>query len=280
MRSGTRIRAWSRQSASKSRSLSHVSNLYRIPEAERLADAAVQGELCRLRVLLQLRRRGDGGRDQDRAQVSGGERQAGTVPHCHIRGRLPWPHAGDARRRRTEEVSRRLRSRRSTASIRLPFGDLEAVRKAIGPDTGAILIEPIMGEGGVRVVAPEFLKGAAPDLRPARAAADVRRGADRHGPLRRAVRLSAHRRHPRHHGAGQGAGRRISDGRGARHRRGRQGHDRGHPRFHLRRQPAGDGGRQCRARRHAGRRLLRPGQADVARRSSRSSPPSRIAIRP
>jgi acetylornithine/N-succinyldiaminopimelate aminotransferase len=37
--------------------------------------------------------------------------------------------------------------------------DLDLVRKAIGPATGAILIEPIMGEGGVRVVAPEFLKG-------------------------------------------------------------------------------------------------------------------------
>ena len=34
----------------------------------------------------------------------------------------------------------------------VPFGDLEAVKKAIGPETGAILIEPIQGEGGVRVV--------------------------------------------------------------------------------------------------------------------------------
>jgi acetylornithine/N-succinyldiaminopimelate aminotransferase len=40
----------------------------------------------------------------------------------------------------------------------VPFGDLEAVKRAIGPETAAILIEPIMGEGGVRVVAPSFLK--------------------------------------------------------------------------------------------------------------------------
>ena len=40
----------------------------------------------------------------------------------------------------------------------VPFGDLEAVKRAIGPQTAAILIEPIMGEGGVRVVAPVFLK--------------------------------------------------------------------------------------------------------------------------
>ncbi len=35
----------------------------------------------------------------------------------------------------------------------VPFGDLEAVKAAIGPETAAILIEPMQGEGGVRVVA-------------------------------------------------------------------------------------------------------------------------------
>jgi acetylornithine/N-succinyldiaminopimelate aminotransferase len=40
----------------------------------------------------------------------------------------------------------------------VPFADLEATKGAIGPSTAAILIEPIMGEGGVRVVPPEFLR--------------------------------------------------------------------------------------------------------------------------
>src|SRR6185295_11724878 len=40
----------------------------------------------------------------------------------------------------------------------VPFGDLEAVKRAIGPATAAILIEPIMGEGGVRVVPNQFLQ--------------------------------------------------------------------------------------------------------------------------
>jgi acetylornithine/N-succinyldiaminopimelate aminotransferase len=40
----------------------------------------------------------------------------------------------------------------------MPFADLEAVKRVIGPATGAILIEPIMGEGGVRVVPREFLR--------------------------------------------------------------------------------------------------------------------------
>jgi acetylornithine/N-succinyldiaminopimelate aminotransferase len=40
----------------------------------------------------------------------------------------------------------------------VPFGDLDAVKKAIGPETAAILAEPIQGEGGVRVNTNPFLK--------------------------------------------------------------------------------------------------------------------------
>ncbi|MEJ0050873.1 MAG: aspartate aminotransferase family protein [Methylovirgula sp.] len=40
----------------------------------------------------------------------------------------------------------------------VPFGDLAAVKAAITSQTAAILIEPIQGEGGVRVATPEFLE--------------------------------------------------------------------------------------------------------------------------
>ncbi|MBR0829165.1 aspartate aminotransferase family protein [Bradyrhizobium manausense] len=40
----------------------------------------------------------------------------------------------------------------------VPHGDLEAVKKAIGPHTAGILIEPIQGEGGVRSAPPAFFK--------------------------------------------------------------------------------------------------------------------------
>ena len=40
----------------------------------------------------------------------------------------------------------------------VPFADLDAVKGAIGGETAAIAIEPIMGEGGVRVVEPAFLR--------------------------------------------------------------------------------------------------------------------------
>jgi acetylornithine/N-succinyldiaminopimelate aminotransferase len=41
----------------------------------------------------------------------------------------------------------------------VPFGNLNEVRAAITNETGAILVEPIQGEGGIRLASPEFLIG-------------------------------------------------------------------------------------------------------------------------
>lgn len=52
----------------------------------------------------------------------------------------------------------------------VPFGDLDAARKAITQDTAAILVEPIQGEGGIRPAPEGFLQG-------------LRKLADEHGLL-------------------------------------------------------------------------------------------------
>ena len=52
----------------------------------------------------------------------------------------------------------------------VPFGDLDAVHSMIGPETAAIMIEPVQGEGGVRPAADEFLR-------------DLRALSDEHGLL-------------------------------------------------------------------------------------------------
>ena len=40
----------------------------------------------------------------------------------------------------------------------VPFGDEAALEKAIGPETAAILVEPVQGEGGIRPASGAFLK--------------------------------------------------------------------------------------------------------------------------
>jgi acetylornithine/N-succinyldiaminopimelate aminotransferase len=52
----------------------------------------------------------------------------------------------------------------------VPFGDMGAVQRAIGPATAGILIEPIQGEGGIRASTPETMR-------------ELRRLCDEHGLL-------------------------------------------------------------------------------------------------
>jgi acetylornithine/N-succinyldiaminopimelate aminotransferase len=135
----------------------HVSNLYRIPEGERLAD-----RLCRLSFA-----------DTVFFQNSGAE-----AIECAIKMARKYQFAcGKPERYRiiTFEGAFHGRTLAAIAATgnkkylegfgppvpgfdQVPFGDLEAVKKAIGPETCAILIEPIMGEGGVRVVPHTFLR--------------------------------------------------------------------------------------------------------------------------
>ncbi len=54
--------------------------------------------------------------------------------------------------------------------VYVPFGDLEAVRQRIDDETAAIMIEPVQGEGGIRIPPDGFLQG-------------LRQLADQHGLL-------------------------------------------------------------------------------------------------
>ncbi len=141
----------------QARKVWHVSNLYRIPEGEKLA-----ARLCEMSFA-----------DTVFFQNSGAE-----AIECAIKMARKYQSASgrpDRYRIVTFEGAFHGRTLAAIAATgnkkylegfgppvdgfdQVPFGDLEAVKKAIGPHTAAILIEPIMGEGGVRVVPTPFLK--------------------------------------------------------------------------------------------------------------------------
>ena len=135
----------------------HVSNLYRIPEGERLADRLCAASFA----------------DTVFFQNSGAE-----ALECAIKMARKYQSAsGKPERYRIVTFEGAFHGRTLTTIAatgnkkylegfgppvegfdQVAFGDLEAVKKAIGPETAAILIEPIQGEGGVRVAAPSFLR--------------------------------------------------------------------------------------------------------------------------
>ncbi len=177
----------------QAKKLWHVSNLYRIPEGERLAErlcAATFADMVffsnsgaeAMECAIKMARKYHSANGQP-------ERYRIITFEGAFHGRTLATLAAGGNKKYLDGFGPPVEG-----FDQVPFGDLEAVRKAIGPETGAILIEPIQGEGGVRVVPHAFLRALAPALRRARPAADLRRGADRHRPHRRAVRLSAHRR--------------------------------------------------------------------------------------
>ena len=177
----------------------------------------------------------------------------------------------------TGQPARPRPSRRCPAACGyVPYGDADALAGAVAEPTAMVLLEPMLGEGGVLPAPAGYLAAAAAAAADAGALFAARRGADRHRPHRHLVRAPGRRPAARPDHPGQGARRRAADGRDARLRRGGRPDDGRRPRLDLRRQPDRRGGRARGARHHPRRGAAGAGQgarAPVHRRHRGPRPP-------
>ena len=139
------------------RKLTHVSNLYRIPEAERLAARLCAASFADLVFF------GNSGAEAMECAIKTA-RKFHSVSGQPERYRIvTFEGAFHGRTLATLAAGGQKKYLDGFGPVvegfdQVPFGDLDATKAAIGPETAAILIEPIMGEGGVRVVPNEFLR--------------------------------------------------------------------------------------------------------------------------
>jgi acetylornithine/N-succinyldiaminopimelate aminotransferase len=142
----------------QARKVWHVSNLFRIPEAERLAERLCQKSFADLVFFCN-----SGAEAMECAikvarkyQYACGrpERTRFITFEGAFHGRTLATLAAGGQKKYLEGFGERV-----AGFDQVPFGDLDAAKRAIGPETAAILIEPIQGEGGVRVASTPFLRG-------------------------------------------------------------------------------------------------------------------------
>jgi acetylornithine/N-succinyldiaminopimelate aminotransferase len=135
----------------------HVSNLYRIPEGERLADRLCAASFAEtvfftnsgaeaLECAIKMARKhqsANGAPERFRIITFDGAFHGRTLATLAAGGQKKYLDGFGPVVEGFDQV---------------PLDDLAAVKRTIGPQTGAILIEPIQAEGGVRNAAPQFLK--------------------------------------------------------------------------------------------------------------------------
>jgi acetylornithine/N-succinyldiaminopimelate aminotransferase len=135
----------------------HVSNLYKIPDGERLAtrlceasfadvvffaNSGAEAVECAIKMARKYQ-----------AASGRGERYRIITFEGAFHGRTLATIAAGGQAKYLEGFGPPVEGFDQVA-----LGDLEAVKKAIGPHTAAIMIEPLQGEGGVRTAPPAFFK--------------------------------------------------------------------------------------------------------------------------
>ena len=135
----------------------HVSNVYRIPEQERLAEMLVDKTFAdtvfftnsgteTAELAIKMARRYHYDKGAPRAEI--------LTFEGAFHGRSTGAIAAAGSEKMTKGFGPLMPGFRS-----LPFGDHEALKAAISDQTCAVMIEPIQGEGGIRTLPDACLKG-------------------------------------------------------------------------------------------------------------------------
>jgi acetylornithine/N-succinyldiaminopimelate aminotransferase len=140
----------------QARRLWHTSNLYEVPGQKRLAERLVEATFAdtvffcnsgaeAMELAIKMARKHWSGKGQNRHRI--------VTFEGSFHGRTIATISASGNPKHTEGFGPLL----DAFDILAP-GDIDAVRAAIGPETAAIMIEPVQGEGGIRPVPPEFLR--------------------------------------------------------------------------------------------------------------------------
>jgi acetylornithine/N-succinyldiaminopimelate aminotransferase len=135
----------------------HVSNLYRIPEGERLAERLCAASFADTVFF------NNSGAEAMECAIKMARKFHSANGHPDRYRIITFEGAFHGRTLATLAAGGQKKHLEGFGPIvdgfdHAPLENMKAVKELVGPHTAAILIEPVQGEGGVRVVSPAFLK--------------------------------------------------------------------------------------------------------------------------
>jgi acetylornithine/N-succinyldiaminopimelate aminotransferase len=135
----------------------HVSNLYRIPEGERLADRLCAASFADTVFFCNSGAEAMEGviKMMRKYQSANGrpERYRIITFEGSFHGRTLATLAAAKNPKHTDGFGPMM-----DGFDQVPLADIAAVKRAVGPETAGILIEPLQGEGGIRSAPPQFFR--------------------------------------------------------------------------------------------------------------------------
>jgi acetylornithine/N-succinyldiaminopimelate aminotransferase len=136
----------------------HSSNLFQMPEGERLARRLADATFADLVFFA------NSGAEANEAAIKMARKRHAIEGHPERFHILTFEGAFHGRTLATLAAGGQAKylegfGPKAVGFDQIPITDLDAVEAALSPQSAAIMIEPIQGEGGVRVVPPAFLRG-------------------------------------------------------------------------------------------------------------------------